>query len=280
MVKRSLAAIAVLVMTCSCASAQQQQQPGGGAGAPPLINPVGQQPAAPVGGQLTLTSSLDQILDALHQRGVGLKDFGGDVVLANTDALTGDTQTFTGKVWFQEKGPGDARIRVRFDKKQIGKRVDEQAKMDYVLDNGWLIERDHKRKLQVDRQVLKPGEKINLLKLGEGPFPLPIGQPREEVLKQFEAKKIDPAADDPQGTIHVQLAPKKGTQFARKFSLIDVWIDPQSHFPRKIKTLDTNQTEIKSTDLTNILVNQNPGDNQFTLEKVEGWTVKSEPMER
>ena len=280
MVKRALPAVAVLIMTCSCASAQQQQQPASGTGAPPLINPVGQQSAPAAGGQLTPASTLDQILDALHQRGVGLKDFAGDVVLADTDALTGDTQTFTGKVWFQEKGPADARIRVRFDKKQIGKRVDEQAKMEYVLDNGWLIERDFKRKLQVDRQVLKPGEKINLLKLGEGPFPLPIGQPREEVLKQFDVKKIDPANDDPQGTIHVQLAPKKGTQFARKFSLIDVWIDPQSHFPRKIKTLDTNQTEIKSTDLTNIQVNQNLSDQQFTLEKVEGWTVKSEPMER
>jgi hypothetical protein len=281
MLKSSLATVAALLMTCSCASAQQQQQrPSGGTGAPPLINPVGQQQQSAPAGPLNPNSSLDQILDALHQRGVGLKDFAGDVVLADTDALTGDTQTFTGKVWFQEKGPGDARIRVRFDKKQIGKRVDEQARMEYVLDDGWLIERDYKRKLQVDRQVLKPGEKINLLKLGEGPFPLPIGQPREEVLKQFDVKKIDPAADDPQGTIHVQLAPKKGTQFARKFSLIDVWIDPQSHFPRKIKTLDTNQTEIKSTDLTNIQVNQNLTDQQFTLEKVEGWTVKSEPMER
>ena len=275
MLNRLLAA-AVISMSCSCASAQQS---GGGGGAPPVINPVGQQaPAA--AGALSPTSSLDQVLDALHQRGVGLKDFSGDVVLADTDALTGDTQTFTGKVWYQEKAPGDTRIRVRFDKKQIGKKVDEQSKLEYLLDNGWLIERDFKRKLQVDRQVLRPGEKVNLIKLGEGPFPLPIGQPKEEVLKLFEVKQIAPAADDPQGTVHVQLAPKPGTQFARKFSSIDVWVDGQTHFPRKIKTMDANQTEIKTTDLTNIQVNQNLGDQQFALEKVEGWTVKSEAMER
>ena len=29
--------------------------------------------------------------------------------------------------------------------------------------------------------MLKPGEKLNLLKLGEGPFPLPIGQKKEDV---------------------------------------------------------------------------------------------------
>jgi hypothetical protein len=266
--------VAVLSMSCSCASAQQS---GGNGGAPPVINPTGQQAAA---AGLNANSSLDQVLDALHQRGVGLKDFSGDVVLADTDALTGDTQTFTGKVWYQEKAPGDTRIRVRFDKKQIGKKVDEQAKLEYLLDKGWLIERDFKRKLQVDRQVLRPGEKVNLIKLGEGPFPLPIGQPKEEVLKLFEVKQVAPAANDAQGTVHVQLAPKPGTQFARKFSVIDVWVDGQTHFPRKIKTMDANQTEIKTTDLTNIQVNQNLGDVQFTLEKVEGWTVKSEAMER
>jgi outer membrane lipoprotein-sorting protein len=275
MVRRSLL-VAVLLMTGSCASAQQQS---GGSGAPPLINPTGQQQQAQPGA-LNSNSSLDQILEALHQRGVGLKDFAGDVVLADMDALTGDTQTFTGKVWYQEKAPGDARIRVRFDKKQVGRRVDEQAKVEYMLDKGWLVERDFKRKLQVDRQVLKPGEKVNLLKLGEGPFPLPIGQPKEEVLKLFEVKQIPADKDDPQGTIHVQLVPKEGTQFARRFKLIDVWVDGQTHFPRRIKTLDSNQTEIKTTDLTNIQVNQNLGDQQFTLEKVEGWTVKSEAMEQ
>ncbi len=271
----------LFLVSCSCASAQSSS--GGGGGAPPIVNPVGEGSTAAGGGgggTLSPNSSLEQILDALHQRGVGLKDFGGDVSLAETDALTGDTQTYTGKVWFQDKGGGDARIRVRFDKKQIGKRVDEQSKLEYLLDNGWLVERDYKRKLQVDRQVLRPGEKVNLLKLGEGPFPLPIGQPREEVLRMFEVKKLPTEQDDPKGTVHVQLTPKPGTQFAKKFSLIDVWIDPANNFPRKIKTLDQNQTEIRSTDLSNIQVNQGLGDPQFTLEKVEGWTVRSEAMER
>src|SRR5688500_17788043 len=116
MLRRSIV-VAVLMMTGSCASAQQSS----GGSSPPLINPTGQQAQA---GALNPSSSLDQVLDALHKRGVGLKDFGGDVVLADTDALTGDTQTFTGKVWYQEKSPGDARIRVRFDRKQVGRRVD------------------------------------------------------------------------------------------------------------------------------------------------------------
>jgi hypothetical protein len=47
--------------------------------------------------------------------------------------------------------------------------------------------------------VLRPGEKVNLLKLGEGPFPLPIGQKRDDVKRQFDVtlakpeKGVDPA---------------------------------------------------------------------------------------
>lgn len=236
-----------------------------------------QTPAAP----LSNNSSLDQILDALHARGAGLNDFTADVTLAESDTLgTGDS-TLIGKVWYQAKGQGDARMRVLFDKKQIGKRLDPSAKVEYVLDNGWLIDRDYKNKVQVDRQVLKPGQKVNLLKLGEGPFPLPIGQPREEVLKMFEVKKVDPSQEDPANTVHVQLTPKPDSQFSRKFQTIDVWVDAQNNFPVRIETLDPNGTEVRTTNLSNIQVNQGLSDRQFTLEKIgNDWKMRSEAMEQ
>ncbi|MGE5608403.1 MAG: LolA family protein [Bacillota bacterium] len=226
-------------------------------------------------------ASLDPILDALHARGVGLKDFTADVSLAESDTLGTGNSTLTGKVWYQAKGEGDARMRVLFDKKQIGKRIDPSAKVEYLLDKGWLVDRDYKNKVQVDRQVLKPGQKINLLKLGEGPFPLPIGQPREEVLKMFEVKQIDPSQEDPANTVHIQLTPKPDSQFARKFQTIDVWVDTQNHFPVRIETLDPNGTEVRTTNLSNIQVNQGIGDRQFTLEKIgNDWKMRSEELEQ
>src|SRR3954452_11354765 len=128
----------------------------------------------------------------------------------------------TGQVWYQQRGPGDARMRVTFDQKSdsAGKKITPE-RIEYLLDKGWLTDRDYQKRIEVRRQVLRPGEKINLLKLGEGPFPLPIGQKKEDVKKLFDVTRVKPAADDPPGTVHLTLKPVKGSQFAKKFKAID-----------------------------------------------------------
>jgi outer membrane lipoprotein-sorting protein len=247
-----------------------------------LLSLLAQPAAAPAPGTavaLQPGSPVEQVLDALHARGEGLRDFAADVAMAEIDALTGDTTTLNGKVWFKAPAEGQGRLRVSFDSRQVGQRIDKNARLDYLLDGGWLIERDYRRKLQVDRQVLKPGQQMNLLKLGEGPFPLPIGQPRDEVIRLFEVKKIEPKADDPASTIHIQLVPRPDTQFARRFKTIDVWVDTRSNFPRKIQTVDTRETSIRETDLGNIRVNASLDDKVFVLERIgDDWRRQSESM--
>lgn len=241
-----------------------------------LVSPMAlAAPTAP----LTRDASIDQILSALHARGEGLRDFTAEVSLAEIDALNGDTTTLLGTVWFKTPAEGQGRLRTLFDSKKIGDRIDKSFRVEYLLDNGWLIERDYKRKDQIDRQVLKPGQKMNLLKLGEGPFPLPIGQPPAEVNRLFEVKKVEAKADDPQETVHIQLTPRPNTQFARKFKTIDVWVDLRTHFPTKIDTMDARETGIRSTELKNIQVNTNLDDKHFVLDKVgEDWRRQSESM--
>jgi hypothetical protein len=227
-------------------------------------------------------STSDQILDALHAVGLGLKDFTADVSLAEIDALNGDKTTLSGKVWYQSRAAGDSRIRVLFDKKENAeKKPVKDFKIEYLLDAGKLTDRDYKRKIEVQRDVLKPGQKMNLLKLGEGPFPLPIGQERADVLLNFEVKKIDAKNDDPPATVHLQLTPKKASPAGldKKFKTIDVWVETRTGFPRRIETVDKRETETRSTDLTNIRVNGNVQDREFVLEKVENWRLTNESLQ-
>lgn len=223
-------------------------------------------------------SSADQVLDALDARGQNLRDFTADVSMAEQDALTGETTTNSGKVWYQSKGNGDARMRVVFDVRKVGDRVDKNARKEYILDNGVLVELDYKTKLRVDRDVLRPGEKLNLLKLGEGPFPLPVGQPKGEVHKMFDVKRIGAGKDDPADTTHIELVPKPGTRFARKFKKLDVWVENKTNFPRRIVTEDKNGLTIRITDLTNIQVNPGVSDRDFQPPSTEGWTVHTESL--
>ena len=261
----------------SCASAQSPA-PAPNAPPKPLVNPVGNNDAAG-GANLPADANLDQILSALHARGQDLKDFVSTVSMTQEDALTGDATILTGKVWYQNRGQGNTRIRVVFDGKKIGDRTIKDFKQEYLLDNGWLIERDYKQKLQVDRQVLRPGDKFDPLKLGEGPFPLPIGQDPNDVKKQFDAKKIDADPKDPQGTVHVQLVPKPETRLARKFKRIDVWVNTGSKFPQRIVTTDRNETANRITEMTDLAVNTGLNDAAFTLDKVENWAQRAEALE-
>jgi outer membrane lipoprotein-sorting protein len=212
---------------------------------------------------LSTKSSLDDVLDALDARGQNLQDFTADIKLSDSDNVQGNTTASIGTVVFQRKPNGDARIRVHFTLRQDDNGQTTRHEHDYSLENGVLVERQYEEKKQINRRVLKPGQKLDLFKLGQGPFPLPLGQKKEDVEELFDAKKIDPAPGDPPGTVHVQLTPKPDSQFARDFSVIDIWVDDQTNMPARIQTVDANNTATKTTDLTHIRLNTGVSDPQF-----------------
>ena len=265
----------VLVIATGCASgnAPAAEPPAPQAGAPA-------SPAAP-SGTLTADASVDQILDALDARGDGLKDFTAQVKLEEVDEAVGNAIVRTGRIWFQRLEGDDARLRLTLDQKTVKEKTIEE-KLEYVYAGGWLIDRDYRRQINVRRQVVRPGEKVNLLKLGQGPLPLPLGQDKADVHKMFEVKKID-AGDagklDPANSTHLELTPKKGTEFARKFDAIDFWVDRASAMPVRVRTSEGAQ--IKTWDLTNLKVNSGLEDKDFALPNVneKEWQLREEPFE-
>lgn len=225
-------------------------------------------------------SSIDSALDVLHDDGVGLQDFTAKVKMTEEDAAAGDATTRSGMVYYQKKSDGQARIHVLFDTKtSAGATSDE--KIEYLLADGWLTDRDYTRKTEIVRQVLKPGDKIDLLKLGEGPFPLPIGQSKEEVHKQFDVTIPPPDKSDLPSSLHLRLTPKAGTQFADKFASIDVYVDLKTGFPARIVTVDANQTVIRTTDLDVIRRNAGISEKEFSLPNIgSDWNRQTEPFEQ
>lgn len=225
--------------------------------------------------------SVDQVLEALDRQGDQMKDFTADVALTEADVLTREEFTRSGTVKVQKLPDNDARIHIIFDTRKTDARTVKE-KIEYLLDKGWLTERNYRKKNQVRRQVIKPGEKLDLLKLGEGPFPLPIGQAKEDVKGMFDVEVLPAAPGDPPGTIHGRLKPKEGTQFERRFKHIDVWVDPKAQMPRRIETVDVNEQTRQTTDLENVKTNTGLGDRDFRLDEVtakQGWTFLDEPYQ-
>jgi outer membrane lipoprotein-sorting protein len=229
---------------------------------------------------LTANSSIDDVLEALDAAGVGLHDFTANVTLTEEDAAAGDSTTRAGTVYYQKNSDGSARIHVIFDT-QTADGATSKQKVEYLLADDWLTDRDYIRKTEIRRQILRPGEKINPLKLGEGPFPLPIGQSKEEVYKEFTVTKPAPAKDDVPDSLHLQLTPKSGSQFADKFASIDVYIDLKTGFPVRIVTIDDNQTIIRTTNLQVLSRNAGLSDKDFQLSSIGGdWNRRVEPFEQ
>lgn len=233
---------------------------------------------------ISSASDLDAILDALHARGENLRDFSADVAVHTTDQRTGQDTAQIGKVIFDNRGGGDSRIRVSFEMKKIddgnGHPITQKQRLDYVLEKGWLTDRDYQKKLEVKRQVLRPDQKMNLLKLGEGPFPLPIGQDKEEVKRQFKVTKIASASDDPKETVHLTLVPKPDSQLTKRFKRLEVFVDTKTNMPVRIDTEEKAGTT-RSTELSNIKLNAGVPADAFTLTNIDnqGWNRREEPFE-
>jgi len=224
-------------------------------------------------------ASIDTVLDALDQRGKSMHEFTADVLLTTEETAIGDSNTRTGKVFFQkvdDKGGAQLNVVLDFQVKKDGtKFIQVASKLQYLLKNGWLYDLDFPKRIRNERQVSKPGDKVNLLKLGEGPFPLPIGQSKEDVHKSFDVTMTPLAKGDPENSIHLQLKPREGTPLAKRFSKIDVWVDRATNMPTRIDTLDAAGSEQRSTQLTHIVVNPQPAlkNDDFALPNTSGWNV-------
>jgi outer membrane lipoprotein-sorting protein len=229
---------------------------------------------------LNSKSSIDDVLDALQARGKNLTSFTAAVTSTDTDANGAET-TRTGKLAYQVKPGGGARVHLVFDQKQFDQNPPLKEKKEYLLDNGWITDRDYPpaRPNETRRQLAKPGDKIDLFRLGKGMCPLPIGQDKDDVHQEFDIVLVAPAADDPSDTIHLTLKPKPKTEFARKFAAIDVWVDMKLDMPVRVITTQARTLNPQQWDLRDMKVNPAIPDGDFQLPPWDAkWLSHDEPL--
>jgi outer membrane lipoprotein-sorting protein len=213
-------------------------------------------------------ASVDDVLAKLHARGGDLKTMAADVTLATRDVdFDADRwDTRSGTLVLERKPDGDTRVRVTFTKRQVGNRT-EEARRDYLIDGERLVDRDHAAKKQTTRIIRKPGEKLDLFKLGEGPFPLPIGQSPDDVKKEFDVAPAAPKTPAP-GLTYVQLTPKPGRPIADKFSSVLIGVNADG-WPVEVQTSDANATIETRATLANIRLNDAVNPSEFQLPVID-----------
>ncbi len=252
MLKLSL--LIALLWSASCAAHAPSQEPSQPPASAPAENPPQQPPAAqaPAAGG-AIDPDLDALLTRLETSAKDLTSFAAKITYEKEEALLARTETRTGEIIYRIDRDKKS-FAVLFDKRIIPPRSENRL-YHYVFDGRWLAEIDHENKQFIKREIVPPGKVLDPLKLGEGPFPLPIGQAKADVLARFDVAKLDVPEDgllkSLQNVDGLLLTPKPNVPEARDYRRVEIFYDRATSLPVGINAIETNDDRktVKLTDL-------------------------------
>lgn len=269
------------------AAPQPTPQPATAPASAPATTPASQPPSAPTAEQPALDAikTVDELLTALETADAQLRTLQADIMYDREFAVLGDRQIRQGRLYYQDDGPGgtpDAprsrRFGIRTTTLQVGASIQDEVR-DLVFDGRWLIERVPAEKQFIKRRIVEDGQKFDPLRLGEGPFPLPIGQKRADILRKYIAKLLpaeqdvtangDTEADTERlkkfvaGSYQLQLTPRPELLDSEELRDIRLWYRPTTPepgapatlLPRMARTVNRVQ-DIMLVQLVNVRLNQ------------------------
>lgn len=226
-----------------------------------------------------------QWLDRLEQRGEEIETLTGKVDYEREDELLGGTDVRLGKVWYAAgNGEDGARFAIHFDQIVTDDGAVRPYDVAYIFDGEWLAERQGDRKLFQKRQVVPPGEQFDPLQI-DGPFPLPIGQKRDEVLERFDVELIEPEPDsEREHLVHLRLTPREDVPAAygeAEFDVVDMWFDRETLLPARVETRERhNRTAVILEDQTVNELDEEDLAERFDTDpppEGSGWRVEVSP---
>jgi hypothetical protein len=205
---------------------------------------------------------IDTILTRLEARSDGLTDISTDVQFVEEDQVNLTKRVKIGKVRFL-MGEPNPRFMVHFERTEIDGMLGQREW--FLFDGRWLYEAVERIKQVTQREIAAPGERIDLFDLENAPFPLPFGQKKETILKNFEVSIAPPKPGDPPETDHLVCIPRPETTFYRKFDRLEFLVNRQLHLATRIIAVKNEGFETITADfpgLSNESLNKglDPGD--------------------
>ncbi len=177
------------------------------------------------------------MLAALETAGDSIRTFRANVIYDRVDAISENRERRTGRIALAQPA-GDARARtlaLQFDQLIDASGHASPETQRYVFTGGWLLEFDDARRQLIARELVPPGERLDPLRIGEGPVPIPIGQKKDEVLRRF-AVSFAPPPTEPllkrlENIQGLALHPKPNAGVDAELGDIRVWYDTTTLMP-------------------------------------------------
>lgn len=246
--------------------------------AAPTSRPVSSQPAsAPAASAVVM-----KILNAQEAAGKKNPTIRANIKYSVDNLLTGDTEWRSGYVVYRKETlKASAKFRIHFETLKQGSKKSKtiRSRVDYAFDGQWLTVAKHRIRKLTRYQVAVKGQKVEPLRLGKGPFPLPFGQKTADVLKFFKVATRKSRKKDPKNTDYLKLTTRRNRRKEISFLKMEMWIDRSTHLPVKIVSRD------KSKNITTVIFQNVQGGvkiskNIFQLPRQRGWKVIVKPLKK
>lgn len=255
-------------------------------GAPPATTqPVGDsrpasRPALVDGKPSSGDAIVDDVLDRLEARGKAAHAIECNITYTYIDAgpIEGmdERAEKIGVLFYAQSGA--SRFLVRFDKKIAAGAVNRDKEY-YAFDGEWLTERKDGDKTIVRREIVRKGETVDLFDLDRGPFPVPFGRSREEMLRHFEIRRQSFHVGDDNKPIVLRCLPRSGTDLASRYRFVDLEIDPKLDMPTSVvcqRAADDNRIEVR---FSTIKEKDTIEPNQFEVSIPKEFQLTVEPLD-
>ncbi len=222
-------------------------------------------------------AKIDAILDRLDEKGHVIKGIKSRLTYTYivVDPVE-SRQVKEGTLLFARSEP-NSRFLVHFDR-TIADGVVNRSGEYYGFDGRWMIERNDRAKNIIKRELAREGQYRDPFKLGEGPFPLPFGQSRADILKNFRVALVPFALGDPLQSDHLRCIPLPGTEMAQKYSRVDIYVDRRIDLPVRIVSENLKDGNRIEVDFKDISAGEAPAASRFHIEEPKDFEVRTERL--
>lgn len=213
-----------------------------------------------------LDPRVEAILDRQEARGKTLQDIRCDLEYIKEDTVLESKSVFKGELRFKQAEPNPL-FYIQFDTHTEEGIAQNNPKEWHVFDGRWYVEARESTRNTVKHEIVAPGEKKEVFKLGQGPFPVPFGQKKADIIGTFDIKWIPPGPKDPPATDtdHLECKPKPGGELDKRYGAVHFWIDKKLDLPVRLMTEDKEEDKTITANFRDLRINTGMAGSELNL---------------
>lgn len=220
---------------------------------------------------------INEILTKLEQRSNGLADIRCKVEFVEDDRINLTKRKKYGDILFLITEP-NPHFLIHFDRTEMDGVLGKQEW--YLFDGRWLYQAVERTRQVTKQEIVRPGQKVDLFDLERAPFPLPFGQKKDTIIKNFDVTLVAPAPGDPPDTDHLVCIPKAGSPMHDKYDKLEFYVRKDVHLPSRVVVTKNGGYEITRADFPDLSAGSlNAGVGKKDFARPKAWRKYEEIVE-